>query len=136
MVSHNLETVRRLTREVRIQAKYDRSLEVLKYLKDNGISRTKSGIMLGLGENRYEVIETMEDLRNVGVDIVTLGQYLQPSKKHLPVNSFITPEEFKEYEVIAKEIGLARVYDYALESGDCYVERIQKHTLAHLHPAW
>ena len=75
VVSHNLETVR-LTREVRIQAKYDRSLEVLKYLKDNGISRTKSGIMLGLGEYRDEVIETMEDLRNVGVDIVTLGQYL------------------------------------------------------------
>ncbi|GIS00115.1 MAG: hypothetical protein CM15mP102_09350 [Flavobacteriales bacterium] len=80
VVSHNLETVRRLTREVRVQAKYDRSLDVLKYLKDNGINRTKSGIMLGLGEEKHEVLETFNDLINVGVDIVTLGQYLQPSK--------------------------------------------------------
>ena len=109
VVSHNLETVRRLTREVRIQAKYDRSLEVLKYLKDNGINRTKSGIMLGLGETKKEVIETMKDLRNVGVDIVTLGQYLQPSKKHLPVKNFVTPDEFKEYETIAKKMGFRHV---------------------------
>ena len=109
VVSHNLETVRRLTREVRVQAKYDRSLDVLKYLKDNGINRTKSGIMLGLGEEKHEVLETLNDLINVGVDVVTLGQYLQPSKKHLPVNSFITPEEFKEYEVIAKEMGFRHV---------------------------
>ena len=109
MVSHNLETVRRLTREVRIQAKYDRSLEVLKYLKDSGISRTKSGIMLGLGENMEEVIETLEDLRRVRVDIVTLGQYLQPSKKHLPVADFVSPDEFKEYEIIAKDLGFRHV---------------------------
>ncbi len=109
VVSHNLETVRRLTREVRIQAKYDRSLEVLKYLKDNGISRTKSGIMLGLGENMEEVIETLEDLRRVKVDIVTLGQYLQPSKKHLPVVDFVSPDEFKEYEIIAKDLGFRHV---------------------------
>ena len=109
VVSHNLETVRRLTREVRIQAKYDRSLEVLKYLKDSGISRTKSGIMLGLGENMEEVIETLEDLRRVRVDIVTLGQYLQPSKKHLPVADFVSPDEFKEYEIIAKDLGFRHV---------------------------
>ena len=109
VVSHNLETVRRLTREVRVQAKYDRSLDVLKYLKDNGINRTKSGIMLGLGEEKHEVLETLNDLINVGVDIVTLGQYLQPSKKHLPVNDFITPKEFKEYEIIAKEMGFRHV---------------------------
>ena len=109
VVSHNLETVRRLTREVRVQAKYDRSLDVLKYLKDNGINRTKSGIMLGLGEEKHEVLETLNDLINVGVDIVTLGQYLQPSKKHLPVNDFITPEEFKEYEIIAKDMGFRHV---------------------------
>ena len=109
VVSHNLETVRRLTREVRVQAKYDRSLDVLKYLKDNGINRTKSGIMLGLGEEKHEVLETLNDLINVGVDVVTLGQYLQPSKKHLPVKSFITPEEFKEYEIIAKEMGFRHV---------------------------
>ena len=109
VVSHNLETVRRLTREVRVQAKYDRSLDVLKYLKDNGINRTKSGIMLGLGEEKYEVLETLNDLINVGVDVVTLGQYLQPSKKHLPVKSFITPEEFKDYEILAKEMGFRHV---------------------------
>ena len=109
VVSHNLETVRRLTREVRVQAKYDRSLDVLKYLKDNGINRTKSGVMLGLGEEKHEVLETLNDLRNVGVDVVTLGQYLQPSKKHLPVNNFVTPEEFKEFEIIAKEMGFRHV---------------------------
>ena len=101
VVSHNMETVRRLTREVRIQAKYDRSLNVLKYLKDNGIKRTKSGIMLGLGEKQDEVYETLKDLAKNNVDIVTLGQYLQPSKKHLPVKEFITPDHFKKYELFA-----------------------------------
>ena len=114
VVSHNLETVRRLTREVRIQAKYDRSLEVLQYLKENGINRTKSGIMLGLGETKEEVLETMKDLRNVGVDIITLGQYLQPTKKHLTVKDFIRPEDFKEYEVIGKEMGFRHVESSAL----------------------
>ena len=109
VVSHNMETVKRLTREVRIQAKYEKSLEVLKYLKDNGINRTKSGLMLGLGETKEEVLETMEDLRNVGVDIITLGQYLQPTKKHLTVKDFITPEQFKEYEIIGKEMGFRHV---------------------------
>ena len=78
IVSHNMETVRRLTRKVRIQAQFDRSLMVLKYLKDNGIHRTKSGIMLGLGETKEEVIDAMKDLREADVDILTLGQYLQP----------------------------------------------------------
>jgi len=105
VVSHNLETVRRLTRQVRKQAKYDRSLEVLKYLKDQGISRTKSGIMLGLGETPEEVIETMKDLREVGVDVMTIGQYLQPTPKHLPVERYPSPEEFKEYEAIGLEMG-------------------------------
>tara|TARA_B100000989_G_scaffold109201_1_gene80114 strand:- start:4548 stop:5465 length:918 start_codon:yes stop_codon:yes gene_type:complete len=109
VVSHNLETVRRLTREVRVQAKYDRSLNVLKYLKDSGINRTKSGLMLGLGEKKEEILETLNDLRDVGVDIVTLGQYLQPSKKHLQVKRFISPEEFKEFEVIAKDMGFRHV---------------------------
>jgi len=84
VVSHNMETVRRLTREVRIQAKYDKSLGVLKYLKDQGIKRTKSGIMLGLGETEEEVIQTLHDLRAANVDIVTIGQYLQPSKNIYP----------------------------------------------------
>ena len=114
VVSHNMETVCRLTREVRIQAKYDRSLEVLRYLKQEGVHRTKSGLMLGLGETEEEVIESMEDLRNANVDIITLGQYLQPSKKHLPVAEFITPEQFKKYEILGKEMGFRHVESGAL----------------------
>ena len=114
VVSHNMETVRRLTREVRIQAKYDRSLVVLKYLRDNGVNRTKSGIMLGLGELEEEVITTMEDLRKANVDVVTIGQYLQPSKKHLPVKQFILPEQFKKYETIGLEMGFRHVESGAL----------------------
>lgn len=114
VVSHNMETVKRLTREVRIQAKYDRSLAVLKYLKDNGIRRTKSGIMLGLGEQEEEVIQTLKDLREAGVDVVTIGQYLQPSKKHLPVKQFITPDQFKKYEQIGLELGFRHVESSAL----------------------
>jgi len=109
VVSHNMETVKRLTREVRIQAKYERSLEVLQYLKKQGINRTKSGIMLGLGEKEDEVIETMHDLKNIGLDIVTIGQYLQPSKKHLAVKEFITPEQFKKYETIGLDMGFRHV---------------------------
>jgi lipoic acid synthetase len=111
IVSHNLETVRRLTKQVRIQAKYDRSLEVLFRLKKGGM-RTKSGVMLGLGETEQEVMETMEDLRRVKVDILTLGQYLQPTPKHLKVNVFITPDKFSEY----KELGLTMGFRY-VESG-------------------
>lgn len=111
IVSHNLETVRRLTKEVRIQAKYDRSLEVLYRLKKGGM-RTKSGIMLGLGESHEDIIETLEDLRSVQVDIVTLGQYLQPTLRHLPIAEFVSPERFDEY----REIGLKMGFRY-IESG-------------------
>ena len=114
IISHNLETVRRLTREVRIQAKYDRSLEVLKYIKESGQRRTKSGIMLGLGETEKEVIETLHDLKNAKVDIVTIGQYLQPSKKHLPVSDFITPNQFEKYKEIGLELGFKYVESGAL----------------------
>jgi len=109
VVSHNMETVRRLTREVRIQAKYERSLKVLEYLKRKGIRRTKSGIMLGLGEKENEVFQTLIDLIENNVDIVTIGQYLQPSKKHLPVKEFITPDQFKIYEEFAKNLGFRHV---------------------------
>ena len=109
IVSHNLETVRRLTKQVRIQAKYDRSLEVLLRLKQGGM-RTKSGVMLGLGESEEEVYETIDDLAAVHVDVLTLGQYLQPTPKHLPVAAFITPEKFAEYR------------EYALTKGFRYVE--------------
>jgi len=111
IVSHNLETVRRLTREVRVQARYDRSLEVLKRLGDSGIT-TKSGIMLGLNETEEEIIETMDDLRTVGVKILTMGQYLQPTKQHLPVAEFITPAKFEHLGNLAK----AKGFDF-VESG-------------------
>lgn len=114
IISHNMETVRRLTREVRIQAKYDRSLEVLHYLKENGANRTKSGIMLGLGEKEEEVIETLHNLKEAKVDIVTIGQYLQPSKKHLPVKQFVTPEQFAKYKEIGLELGFRHVESGAL----------------------
>ena len=107
IVSHNLETVRRLTKQVRIQAKYDRSLEVLRRLATAGML-TKSGIMVGLGETEEEVLESMDDLRSVGVEILTIGQYLQPTPKHLPVAEFITPETFARY----KEIGLEKGFRY------------------------
>jgi lipoyl synthase len=111
IISHNLETVRRLTKQVRVQAKYDRSLEALKRVSDAGI-RTKSGLMLGLGETREEVLESMDDLRASGVQILTLGQYLQPTKAHLPVAEFITPQLFNEY----REIALSKGFTY-VESG-------------------
>ena len=109
VVSHNVETVSRLTRKVRVQAKYKTSLDVLRYLKDQGINRTKSGIMLGLGEREEEVLETLNDLREAKVDVVTIGQYLQPSKKHLPVHSFVTPDQFKTYETCALNLGFRYV---------------------------
>jgi len=109
VVSHNVETVKRLTRKVRVQAKYDTSLGVLQYLKEQGVRRTKSGIMLGLGETEDEVFETLHDLSKAAVDVVTVGQYLQPSKKHLPVQSFVTPETFKKFEAFALDLGFRHV---------------------------
>ena len=111
VVSHNMETVERLTRQVRIQAKYHRSIEVLNLLKQGG-RRTKTGIMLGLGETKEEIIRSMEDLAKVNCDVLTLGQYLQPSPKHLPVQRFAHPDEFAEL----KEIGYQLGFDY-VESG-------------------
>lgn len=122
IVSHNLETVRRLTKQVRIQAKYDRSLEVLFRLKKGGM-RTKSGVMLGLGETPEEVIESMEDLRSVNVDILTLGQYLQPTPKHLPVKEFITPEKFAEYKAIGLEMGFRYVESGPLVRSSYHAEK-------------
>lgn len=122
MVSHNLETVRRLTKQVRIQAKYDRSLEVLRRLKKAGM-RTKSGIMLGLGETEKEVIEAMDDLRTVGVDVLTLGQYLQPTVSHLPVFEFVTPEKFSEYKEIGLEKGFRFVESAPLVRSSYHAEK-------------
>lgn len=111
ILSHNMETVRRLTKQVRVQAKFDRSLEVLLRSKRAGL-RTKSGIMLGLGETDGEVLETMEDLRSVEVDVLTLGQYLQPTKAHLPVEEFVHPDRF----AALREKGLAMGFRH-VESG-------------------
>lgn len=122
VVSHNMETVRRLTKQVRIQAKYDRSLAVLKYLHDHGC-RTKSGIMVGLGETDEEVFETMRDLKNVGIDIVTIGQYLQPTKKHLPVKEFVHPEKFALYKRVGLEMGIRYVESGPLVRSSYHAEQ-------------
>ena len=122
IVSHNLETVRRLTKQVRIQAKYDRSLELLFRLKKGGM-RTKSGVMLGLGETPEEVIETMQDLRSVNVDILTLGQYLQPTPKHLPVAEFIEPAQFDHYKKIGLEMGFRYVESGPLVRSSYHAEK-------------
>jgi lipoic acid synthetase len=126
VVSHNIETVERMTRQVRIQAKYWRSMEVLRILKEGGM-RTKSGIMMGLGESFEEVVQTMKDLRNSDVDVITLGQYLQPTRKHLPVVRFVHPDEFKELERIGYELG----FDY-VESGP--LVRSSYHSEKHVFP--
>lgn len=111
VVSHNMETVPRLYRKVRPQAKYERSLEQIKLTKERG-RRTKSGVMLGLGETEAEVFEIMDDLVAHGCDVLTLGQYLQPTKMHIAVEEFITPEQFDYY----KQVGLAKGFNY-VESG-------------------
>jgi len=126
VVSHNLETVERLTRKVRIQAKYHRSLEVIRRLKDGGM-RTKSGIMLGLGETQEEVLQSLQNLKDNGCDVVTLGQYLQPTQKHLHVERFVHPDEFKFYKEEGYKIGL----DY-VESGP--LVRSSYHSERHLIP--
>ena len=122
IVSHNLETVRRLTKQVRIQAKYDRSLELLFRLKKGGM-RTKSGVMLGLGETQDEVLETMQDLRAVQVDILTLGQYLQPTPKHLPVAEFIEPAQFDCYKKLGLEMGFRYVESGPLVRSSYHAEK-------------
>ncbi|MEK9830103.1 MAG: lipoyl synthase [Schleiferiaceae bacterium] len=126
VISHNMETVRRLTRQVRIQAQYDRSLAVLKYLKDNGAHRTKTGIMLGLGETVDEVRESLHELREARVDVVTLGQYLQPTPKHLPVQHFVEPEVFQQLEEEAKALGFIHVESGPLVRSSYHAE---KHSL-------
>ena len=123
VLSHNMETVRRLTREVRIQAKYDRSLEVLRYAKEAGQRRTKTGIMLGLGEMEDEVFETIQDVANANVDVITIGQYLQPTKQHLPLKEFITPEQFKKYEDFARGLGFRHVESGPLVRSSYHAEK-------------
>jgi lipoic acid synthetase len=128
VVSHNMETVERNTKRVRVQAKYRRSLEVLETLKKGGM-RTKTGIMLGIGEEKDEVIQTMKDLVGVGCDVLTIGQYLQPTKKHLPVQRFVHPAEFAELRTIGYELG----FDY-VESGP--LVRSSYHSEKHVIQGW
>ncbi|GAA4453823.1 lipoyl synthase [Rurimicrobium arvi] len=126
VVSHNIETVERLTKQVRIQAKYHRSMEVIRRLKDGGM-RTKSGIMLGLGEEKQEVLQTMQDLADNGLDVLTLGQYLQPTPKHLPVVRFVHPDEFAEYREAGYKMGLDFVESGPLVRSSYHSE---KHVIA------
>jgi len=106
--SHNLETTRRLTKKIRVQASYERSLSVLKMAADHG-AYTKTGIMVGFGETYDEVVETMTDALNVGVQIFTIGQYLQPTKNHCPVIQYVHPDEFKKYKEVGESLGLKHV---------------------------
>ncbi len=108
ILNHNLETVPRLYSVVRPQAKYERSLEVLKYFKENGLV-TKTGVMVGIGEKPEEVLETMKDMRKSNVDILTVGQYLQPTKEHLPIDRYVTPDEFDMYRKNGLDMGFKYV---------------------------
>ncbi|MPM93061.1 Lipoyl synthase [bioreactor metagenome] len=112
IISHNMETVRRLTPLVRSRAKYDISLKTIETVAKSNKSKPKSGMMVGLGETPEEVVQTMDDLRAVGCRVLTIGQYLQPTRKHLPVSEFISPDQFKEY----KRIGLEKGFEF-VESG-------------------
>lgn len=104
ILNHNLETVPRLYHAVRPQAKYERSLKLITWFKERGL-KTKSGLMVGIGEQTQEVLDTMKDLNNHGCDILTIGQYLQPTKNHLPVDRFVTPEEFAMYKTEGLKMG-------------------------------
>jgi lipoic acid synthetase len=123
IVSHNIETVKRLTREVRVQARYERSLEVLNYLKKGGIAKTKSGLMLGMGETDIEIEETLKDLRMAGVEIITIGQYLQPTKKHLLVQRYVHPDEFAKYKEWAIDLGFTFVESGPLVRSSYHAEK-------------
>lgn len=122
VISHNLETVRRLTPEVRSVATYDTSLKIIRYISENGI-RAKSGIMLGLGETRDEILETMDDLLKAGCEVMTIGQYLQPSREHYPVKEYIHPDVFEEYSIIGKEKGFRHIESNPLVRSSYHAER-------------
>ncbi len=108
IIGHNIETVKRLTPNVRSRAKYDVSLSVIRYLKENGAT-TKSGLMLGIGENEAEILETLQDLKNNGCEILTIGQYLRPTLKQLPVEEYVTPEQFAKYKEEGLKIGFSYI---------------------------
>ncbi len=122
IISHNLETVRRLTPQVRTKAKYETSLKVIEFISKSGIT-SKSGIMLGLGETEKEVVETMDDLIAIGCKIITIGQYLQPSKENIPVVDYISPEQFEKYRKIGIEKGFKHIESAPLVRSSYYAEK-------------
>ncbi|MBD5221375.1 MAG: lipoyl synthase [Bacteroidales bacterium] len=122
IISHNMETVRRLTPEVRCFATYDTSLDVIRHIAKSGI-RSKSGIMLGLGETREEIIQTMDDLREVGCEVITIGQYLQPTKEHYPIQEYVHPDVFEEYRLIGKEKGFRHIESAPMVRSSYHAER-------------
>lgn len=122
VVSHNMETVKRMYRRVRPQARYERSLEQIRRTKETGL-RTKSGIMVGLGESVEEMYEAMEDLLEHGCDVLTIGQYLQPTKMHLPVSEFVHPDLFDHYQEFGMELGFKYVESGPLVRSSYHSER-------------
>jgi len=122
--NHNLETVERLTKRVRIQARYSRSLDVLRIAKAQGQPTTKTGIMLGLGEGEEEVLALLRDARATGCDILTIGQYLQPTKQHLPVAEFVHPDRFKAFEAAAYALGFTSVFSGPLVRSSYHAEAV------------
>ena len=122
VISHNMETVRRLTSEVRSVATYDTSLAVIRRIAASGV-RSKSGIMLGLGETEEEIKETMRDLREAGCEVMTIGQYLQPTRRHYPVKAYISPEKFAEYEAYGLQLGFRHVESGPLVRSSYHAEK-------------
>lgn len=122
IISHNMETVRRLTPDVRCFATYDRSLEVIRHIAESGI-RSKSGIMLGLGETPEEILHTMDDLRAVGCEVMTIGQYLQPTRNHYPVQEYIHPDVFEQYRLAGIEKGFRHIESAPMVRSSYHAER-------------
>lgn len=122
VISHNIETVRRLTPEVRSVATYETSLAVIRQISEAGV-RSKSGIMLGLGETEEEILETMRDLREAGCEVMTIGQYLQPSRKHYAVREYVRPEKFEEYGRKGREMGFRHVESGPMVRSSYHAER-------------
>jgi lipoyl synthase len=122
VISHNLETVRRLTPEIRTKAQYDTSLTVISRIASSGLV-AKSGIMLGLGETREEILETMDDLLAAGCSVMTIGQYLQPTRDHMPVKEWVSPEIFQEYERIGQSKGFTHTESHPLVRSSFHAEK-------------
>jgi lipoic acid synthetase len=123
ILNHNLETVKRLQRSLRIQAKYERSLKILKWAKENGLI-TKSGLMVGIGEKINEIIELMQDLRSIGCDILTIGQYLPPTKMHFPLARYYHPQEFANLKKIGLQLGFRYVESHPLVRSSYHADKL------------